>query len=493
MLLTVFEKNYFLLALGWGIINSIWQAGSLWLIYKLVSVSAKNNAAIFKYHLSLLLLVICFTWFTITTVQGYLLLDGSGFTPFVNVNLQWILFYQKFSTAFQLISCVYLLFLFLNGIKFFHHVNRILLLKKSQFIKAPADIRIFVNQTAAHLGIKKKVKVLISKNAEVPCITGFFKPLILLPVTALNNLTTSQAEAVILHELAHIKRNDYLVNLFQSLIELVLFFNPFVILLGKAVRKERENCCDDWVINYRYNRHDYATALVLLEQRRQLPIQLAVAATSGKKQLLTRVKRLFTVDPSININIWQKVKLTGLACVALTFLTIFLPGIDSQTAVNKTAKLPAKILNSSKNVAAINGEVVQLRKIISNTTIPLALAAEISKPKLRKLVNKEAKQQIEFSDALINEELLTVNNKLQNLATLVGEKEELPAKEYLVKIEEETSGSKGKKSYLLQFKNNNGQLEIKPLIILNKSKTIAVKAKKSTVTKQPVVKKKITS
>ena len=492
MLLTVFEKNYFLLALGWGIINSIWQAGFCWLVYQLVSFSAKNTPALFRYHLSLLLLSISFAWFVITTIQAYLALDGSGYFLLANINLQWALFYQKFSTTFQLISCAYLLFLFLNGIKFFNHFNSLLFLKKSQFIKAPVDIRIFVNQTAAHLGIRKKVEVWISKNVEVPCITGYFKPLIFLPFTALNNLSISQAQAVILHELAHIKRNDYLINLFQSFIELILFFNPFAILLGKAARTERENCCDDWVLNYQYNKHDYATALMVLEEQRQLPVQLALAATSGKKQLLGRVKRLFTVNPSTDISIWQRIRLAGIGCTALFALVMLLPKMHIQQSWgNAFTMQPVKMLNVPNNILPASPEAIQLKKIINDKPFPADVVA-VPKPKLRKPINNTNKE-IEYADALINEELLNANNQLQNLSTLVAEKEEIPVIEYLIKIEEENSGSKEKKSYLLQYKNNNGQLEIKPLIILNKGKALYDKAKKLKGTKPPVLKKKITS
>lgn len=492
MLLTVFEKNYFLLALGWGIINSIWQAGFCWLVYQLVSFSAKNTPALFRYHLSLLLLSISFAWFVITTIQAYLALDGSGYFLLANINLQWALFYQKFSTTFQLISCAYLLFLFLNGIKFFNHFNSLLFLKKSQFIKAPVDIRIFVNQTAAHLGIRKKVEVWISKNVEVPCITGYFKPLIFLPFTALNNLSTSQAQAVILHELAHIKRNDYLINLFQSFIELILFFNPFAMLLGKTARKERENCCDDWVLNYQYNKHDYATALMVLEEQRQLPVQFALAATSGKKQLLARVKRLFAVNPSTDISIWQRIRLAGIGCTALLALVMLLPKMHIQQSWgNAFTMQPVKMLNVPNNILPASPEAVQLKKIINDKPFPTDVVA-VPKPKLRKPINNTNKE-IEYSDALINEELLNTNNQLQNLSTFVAEREEIPAIEYLIKIEEENSGSKEKKSYLLQYKNNNGQLEIKPLIILNKGKALYDKAKKLKGTKPLVLKKKITS
>jgi beta-lactamase regulating signal transducer with metallopeptidase domain len=126
----------------------------------------------------------------------------------------------------------------------------------------------------------------------------------------------------------------------QSIVELILFFNPFVILLGRAVRKERENCCDDWVLNFQYNRFEYAKALLILEEeRRGVQYRLALAATNNKKNLLQRVKRLFN-PPRVSCSNYQTYKFISLCC--LLFLTIIslLPYISNNSA--KNARLPFK-------------------------------------------------------------------------------------------------------------------------------------------------------
>ena len=75
------------------------------------------------------------------------------------------------------------------------------------------------------------------------------------------------------------------------MIETILFFNPFVVLMARVIKRERENCCDDFVIQYQYDRHSYASALLSLEQFRNLNLRLAIGATSGKKQLFLRIKK----------------------------------------------------------------------------------------------------------------------------------------------------------------------------------------------------------
>jgi len=108
--------------------------------------------------------------------------------------------------------------------------------------------RLFVQQLAQQLGIKKTVRIYLSGSITSPLTLGFWKPVILVPLASINHLTTKQVEAVLLHELAHIKRYDYLYNIILSVIEAVLFFNPFTQLISKQLKRERENCCDDWVL-----------------------------------------------------------------------------------------------------------------------------------------------------------------------------------------------------------------------------------------------------
>jgi hypothetical protein len=139
--------------------------------------------------------------------------------------------------------------------------------------------------------IERKVGIQISHAINVPATLGFMKPIILLPVASINHLSISQVESIIMHELAHIKRHDYLVNILVSLVETILFFNPFAHLLSKQVRKECELCCDDAVLNHQKDPGQYAYALLLLERTRQ-QFALAVAATGSEGQLLGRVKRI---------------------------------------------------------------------------------------------------------------------------------------------------------------------------------------------------------
>ena len=98
----------------------------------------------------------------------------------------------------------------------------------------------FVAETSNRLNIKKDVAIKISKSITTPLTIGFIKPIILIPIASINNLTAAQLEAVLLHELAHIKRQDYLINLLLMMIDVLMFFNPFSKCISNQINIERE-------------------------------------------------------------------------------------------------------------------------------------------------------------------------------------------------------------------------------------------------------------
>jgi beta-lactamase regulating signal transducer with metallopeptidase domain len=116
------------------------------------------------------------------------------------------------------------------------------------------------------LGIQRNVSLLESGIIKVPLVVGFFKPLILLPVGLLANLPYSQVESILLHELAHIRRSDYLVNLLQTLVETVFFFNPAILWICALIKEEREACCDAVAVDHLDSKSQYIQALVSFQE-----------------------------------------------------------------------------------------------------------------------------------------------------------------------------------------------------------------------------------
>jgi beta-lactamase regulating signal transducer with metallopeptidase domain len=153
---------------------------------------------------------------------------------------------------------------------------------------ASAAVQAMVARFARRVGLAGAVRVLSSPAVSAPVLVGWLKPVILLPAAAMSGLSTAQLEALIAHELAHVKRHDYLVNLLQSAVETLLFYHPAVWWLSREIRREREHCCDDLAVTV-CDRVIYASALTDLAAMVPAP-RFALGAADGP--LLARVRRI---------------------------------------------------------------------------------------------------------------------------------------------------------------------------------------------------------
>src|SRR5687767_5085188 len=141
--------------------------------------------------------------------------------------------------------------------------------------------------------LTRPVRLLESAAVEVPTVIGWLRPVVLLPLTALTGLSRQQLETILAHELAHVRRHDFIVNLFQTAVETLFFYHPAVWWISSKIRMEREHCCDDLAVELCGNPVLYARALADLEQTR-FPAP-ALALTGGS--LLSRVRRLIAGSP----------------------------------------------------------------------------------------------------------------------------------------------------------------------------------------------------
>lgn len=147
-----------------------------------------------------------------------------------------------------------------------------------------------VEALARRIRVSRPVRLAQSALVEVPTVIGVLRPLILLPATAMTGLSAEQLDAILAHEIAHIRRHDYFINLIQTVIETLLFYHPAVWWLSGKIRQERENCCDDIASDLCENPIRYAEALVRMEELRAPSSGLALAATGGSLSL--RIRRL---------------------------------------------------------------------------------------------------------------------------------------------------------------------------------------------------------
>ena len=198
---------------------------------------------------------------------------------------------------------------------------------------------------ATSLGVARRVHVVDSLHVDTPTVIGWLKPVILLPVAALAGLSPSQVEAILAHELAHIRRHDFLVNLLQTFAETVLFYHPAVWWLSARIRTEREHCCDAIALSVCGDAVSYAEALVELEGRRTTSSRLAVAATGGR--LMARVRRVLGVPADDRPRAFGPLVLAGVIT-----LVICGAGASRYLIAAQPAKAPAPQPGTASDPAA---------------------------------------------------------------------------------------------------------------------------------------------
>jgi uncharacterized protein (TIGR03435 family) len=176
---------------------------------------------------------------------------------------------------------------------------RVRRLHREALVMAPSRWRAVSEQVASRLRLHRGVHVVDSPLVDTPTALGWLRPVVLLPIAALTNLTPAQIEAIMAHELAHVRRHDYLFNVLQTVAETLLFYHPTVWWVSARIRAEREHCCDDVAVEVCGDALTYVAALAEIETSRISPAgpteltPLALAATGGS--LLARVRRMLRV------------------------------------------------------------------------------------------------------------------------------------------------------------------------------------------------------
>ena len=211
------------------------------------------------------------------------------------------------------------------------------------------EVLAVMQRVSARLGLRHTVRVLQSTLAQVPVVVGYLRPVILLPVSLLTTIPAAQLEAILAHELAHVRRHDFVVNLLQTLIETLFFYHPAVWWLSRQIRIEREHCCDDLVVELLGNRVEYGRALVAIEELRGHSTVLALGAGDGS--LLARVRRIVeghSDNVVVRLNDRWPVALFSLGCLGTALVlstTLSLAAKDGaeQESRPAIAELPGDI------------------------------------------------------------------------------------------------------------------------------------------------------
>lgn len=350
-------------ALSWTLLHSIWQgavlaltAGLLLILGQKMTANARYNllvGALFLFVLSVVITASC-EWQQPDKVET---LNSIAIAPVAihpeqqfrnssSMTTAWFKDFQHIFTvyidqhALQIIVFWMLILLFntlrmVKDLRYLYRVRR----HRTQLPERQWEIRL--RTLTDQMGLRYLVRLLESDWVKTPSAIGFLKPIILLPVGLLNNLPIEQVEAILLHELAHIRRNDYLVNFIQCLLEQAFFFNPGLLWVSALIRQERENCCDDLAVSVLNNKTHYIRALVAFQEFNLKSPRYALGFADQKMPLLDRVKRLINHHNYKTLSLMEKISLlAGLLLIsAVTFVSL--------------QKSHAQSTNSSKSFSTI--------------------------------------------------------------------------------------------------------------------------------------------
>jgi|GEM_PF-1208142 len=305
-------------ALGTTLLYSLWQAFIVFIFLRLILKLLPNATTKFKYHVFCLSYITVATWFIVTFLQQLsvkrsenILKEIAGQSvakqivfPYSNTQLPNVFSLSYLDKFLPWLTVFYFVGIAWFALKMMLSYFQTIRLRTEGLKEMDSAFMDQLWSLAHRMNIYKPVYAYVSVHVVSPVMIGFFRPMILLPIAAINNLSPQQMEAVLLHELAHIRRNDYLVNLLQTVIDILLFFNPFAYQISRGIRNEREKCCDEMALKSS-DPYQYARALLKLEESGQSTHRLALGTNNKSSQLLHRIKNIMEMKNQ-HINLKQK-------------------------------------------------------------------------------------------------------------------------------------------------------------------------------------------
>lgn len=362
-------------ALGWTVVHALWQGAVIATLLAITFALLPGEAARSRYRLAFLGLMAMVAWSvgtfcvelqrpdqitiiyenhfqhetTTITIDGYDSLNQGWLAAFkdqVTDYIPWIAFLWALGALFFSLRWV-------GGYLYLRRLRRFSRLVHDSFWQKKVD------KISAYFGFGRKVHLMISERIHSPMVIGHLKPIILLPVGFLTALSPAQVETILVHELAHIRRHDYLLNMIQQVLEILFFYHPAYWWISQVLQDEREHCCDDIAIQYSGDSLAYARALTELEQHRLVNTKLAIGIQGRNNHLLGRIKRIMGVkQQNVNMNtrlitfLVMSMSLCGLAWIAPAHLPqinevsfhepgVVTPGIAPQPEIRFHADPPA--------------------------------------------------------------------------------------------------------------------------------------------------------
>jgi len=291
-------QGHFVQTLSWTLFHSLWQAAFFAALAGIAMQVSKNSTPGLRYNI----LGGIFLSFTGVSAATFIFLWTNHSTAIHHTQvitggtikgyplLQPLLYYfREYSAGF---FGIWLMIFLLKSIRLIIDLKDISRIRHTHISSPDPVWQQRFRDLAQRLNLQYTIQLIESGRITIPATVGFLKPCVLLPLGLLSRLPPYQIEAILLHELAHIKRNDFLNNTIQKIVETLFFFNPFLLWIAKLLREEREHCCDEIVLAHTQDKKGLIQALISFREY-QLSVQgLHLNFGNNKAQLLQRVKRM---------------------------------------------------------------------------------------------------------------------------------------------------------------------------------------------------------
>jgi bla regulator protein BlaR1 len=332
-------------AIGWTLFHSLWQGAVIVLLFMVLYYKFRQHKAELRYIISVAALLVLFLAVSVTFVVSFSaagtpgnefavnhpvresvipsLLETSVWqSPESNDTGRVQLIMQHITEKFSIIVNLWVMGLLLISVRLAGSSVMAFRYKRTNLARVPDHILERFTHLIERLNVSGRIKLMGSKLAKNPMVIGYLKPVVLVPASIISHISCEQLDAILVHELAHIKRHDFLVNVFQNILELFMFYHPVVWFLNHQIRKERENCCDDMAVAYG-GPLNYARALAQVHEIRFYP-KLVVALSTKKYHLLNRVVRILK-PKKMKTNVIDKL-ITGVILMAAVSVVLISTG-----------------------------------------------------------------------------------------------------------------------------------------------------------------------
>ncbi|MCE7063063.1 M56 family metallopeptidase [Dyadobacter sp. CY343] len=373
--ISTFVSDSVISAFGWTLVHSLWQATALLIISLVAFYVLRKKSASTKYLAGVSLLfgqivasVITFFYYhskyssplpglsnTVSLNKSNLnSLAQSGYELPISLKIQfWLTSHLHELVVCWVIGAAILLIRFLGGWLF------TVKLRAQARVVMDKEWRARLGVIVAKMNIAKSVDFKETSKILTPMVIGTLSPVILVPIGFLSGFSTSQVEAILAHELAHIKRNDYLINLFQSFVEVIFFFHPAIWWLSDRIRAEREHCCDDIALAVCGDKMSLVHALVKVAEWQTAP-RVAMAFASKKPLLLNRVQRVLGISPKTSRTIGSLPVLFFLITLAVSISVYAVAQKSEKPQEKKVVKQTAKKKAKQPLLVEVSGEIIQI-------------------------------------------------------------------------------------------------------------------------------------